>query len=302
VEGFLLIALGTICEPQPMSSPDHSHPGDQTEQRRDHYGLPMVNPATQELVREKRGAVSILRLNRPEARNALTPGLIVDLGAAVVEAESDADIRVVVLTGTGDRAFCAGMDLRSFAEGEAGPVAGSEEAFAGFFRLIRGEVVVPVIGAANGTAVAGGLELLLGCDVVVSASVARFGLPEVKRGLFAAGGGTSIGTRIPLAIALEMALTGDLIDAARAHEIGLVNSVVASENVLSKAIEIADRIAANGPLGLAATKELVRLAITDQSLARTRQKEWQALVFNSEDAKEGARAFVEKRPPSWKGR
>jgi enoyl-CoA hydratase len=261
-----------------------------------------VNPSTQELVRERRGAVSILRLNRPEARNALTPGLIVDLGAAVLEAESDADIRVVVLTGTGDRAFCAGMDLRSFAEGEAGLVAGSEEALAGFFRLIRGEVVVPVVGAANGTAVAGGLELLLGCDLVVAASEARFGLPEVKRGLFAAGGGTSIGTRIPLAIALEMALTGEVIDAARAHEIGLVNSVVTPGDVLSKAIEMADRIAANSPLGVAATKELVRLSVTDRSLARTRQAEWQALVFNSEDAKEGARAFVEKRPPSWKGR
>jgi enoyl-CoA hydratase len=168
--------------------------------------------------------------------------------------------------------------------------------------LIRGEVGIPVVGAANGTAVAGGLELLLGCDVVVAASEARFGLPEVKRGLFAAGGGTSIGTRIPLAIALEMALTGDVIDAARAHEIGLVNSVVAPGDVLAKAIAMAERIAANGPLGLAATKELVRLAVTDQSLARTRQEEWQALVFNSEDAQEGARAFVEKRSPSWKGR
>ena len=179
---------------------------------RDH-GLRLVSESSAELVSERRGSLSILRLNRPDARNALSSGLLVDLGAAVLEAEADPGIRAVVLTGTGDRAFCAGMDLSSLASGEALPGSGDEEGIAGFFKLIRGEVVVPVVGAANGSAVAGGLELLLGCDVVVAARGATFGLPEVKRGLFAAGGGTWIGTRIPLALALELALTGDLIDA-----------------------------------------------------------------------------------------
>ena len=254
-----------------------------------------------ELERDRLGAVAILRLNRPEARNALTPALVVDLGAAITEAEADPGIRTVVLTGTGDRAFCGGMDLRSFAGGEL-PDTGGEEAMSGFLRLLRGEITVPVVGAANGSAVAGGLELLLGCDLVVAARDAKFGLPEVKRGLFAAGGGTTLGTRVPLAIALEMTLTGKLIDAARAHEIGLVNTVVAPEDVLTTAIELAEQIAANGPLGLAATKELVRLSLTDPDGARTRLREWQAVVFASEDAQEGAQAFIEKRPPVWRGR
>ncbi len=253
------------------------------------------------LVAERRGALSILQLNRPDARNALSSALVVALGAAILEAESDPDIRAVVLTGTGDRAFCSGMDLASFAEGET-PGAGGEESIAGFFKLLRGEVEVPVVGAANGSAVAGGLELLLGCDVVVAARGARLGLPEVKRGLFAAGGGTWIGTRIPLAIALEMALTGDLIDADRALAIGLVNAVVDPEDVLATAVELAERIAANGPLGLAATKQLVRLGVTDQAAAQERLAEWQAIVFSSEDAKEGARAYIEKRAPVWRGR
>lgn len=256
---------------------------------------------TAELVRERQGAVEILRLNRPEARNALTSGLLADLGTAIIEAETTPGVRAVVLTGTGERAFCAGMDLRSFAGGDV-PGASPGEATDAYMRLLRGEVSVPMVGAANASAVAGGLELLLGCDVVIASREARFGLPEVKRGLFAAGGGTQIGTRIPLAIALEMTLSGELIDASRAYDIGLVNAVVPPADVLARAVEMAERIAANGPLGLAATKELVRLGVTDPGAVRARSEEWSSVVFSSEDAQEGARAYVEKRDPVWRGR
>ncbi len=169
-------------------------------------------------------------------------------------------------------------------------------------KFVHGEVATPIVGGANGAAVAGGLELLLGCDMVVASSEARFGLPEVQRGLFAAGSGTSIGQRIPLAVALEIALTGEMIDAGRAYELGLVNKVVPPDEVLDAALSLADRIAANGPLGVAASKELVRLAATAPDRARERLAEWQKVVFSSEDAQEGARAFVEKRPPVWTGR
>ncbi len=255
---------------------------------------------TDVLVRERRGNVLVARLNRPEARNALDAALIRGISRAMNDADADPEIRAVVLTGTGDRAFCAGMDLRAFAGGEA-PAGGGPEATDGFFRLIRGEVRVPVIGAANATAVAGGLELLLGCDLIVASSEARFGLPEVKRGLFAAGGGTSLGTRVPLAVALEIALTGDTVD-ARAYSLGLVNAVVPPEQVLPTALGFAERIAANGPLGVAATKELVRLGVTDAARAAERLRELQRVVFGSVDAKEGATAFVEGRAPVWRGR
>lgn len=257
--------------------------------------------STDELVTERRGPILVVRLNRPDARNALTPGLLADIGAAMLEAESDPEIRVVVITGTGDRAFCAGMDLRAFAGGEQVGL-GTDEATAGYYRLIQGQLTVPLVGAANGTAIGGGLELLLGCDIVVASSQAKFGFPEVKRGLFPAGGGTFIGTRIPLGIALEMTLTGDTIDASRAYELGLVNAVAAPDDVLGTALTFAQRIADNAPLGLAACKELVRLGVSDTARASERLKEWQPIVFASQDAKEGATAFVEKRKPVWQGR
>jgi enoyl-CoA hydratase len=250
---------------------------------------------TDELVLDRQGPVLVARLNRPEARNALTPGLLAGIGAAVAEAESDPEIRVVVLTGTGDRAFCAGMDLRSFA-------GGGEFSSPAYQRLLRGESSVPLVGAANGTAIGGGLELLLACDVIVASDQARFGFPEVKRGLFPAGGGTFIGTRIPMSVALEMVLTGDLIDADRAHRLGLVNAVAPPDEVLAGALAFAGRIAENAPLGLAAGKELVRLGVSDFVRASTRLSEWQPVVFGSVDAKEGATAFMEKRKPVWKGR
>jgi enoyl-CoA hydratase/carnithine racemase len=256
---------------------------------------------TDELVRERHGQVMVVRLNRPDARNALTPGLLTGIGAAIMDAESDPEVRAAVITGTGENAFCAGMDLRSFAGGDyVGPRA--DEATAAYYRLIQGEVKVPLVGAANGTAVAGGLELLLGCDVIVASSRAEFGLPEVKRGLFPAGGGTFIGTRVPLSIALEMTLTGDRVTAARAYELGLVNAVVAPGDVFATALAFAERIAENAPLGLAACKELVRLGVSDAARASEKLDKWRSTVFDSEDAKEGAIAFVEKRKPVWKGR
>lgn len=252
---------------------------------------------TDELVLERRGPVLIVRLNRPEARNALNAALLSGIGHAITDAEADPEIRAVVLTGTGDRAFCSGMDLRAFASGEN--IGADAE---GYNRLMRGELTIPVVGAANGSAIGGGLEMLLNCDVIVASAAAKFGFPEVKRGLYPAGGGTNVGTRIPLAIALELTLTGDPIEARRAHEIGLINYVVSPEKVLESAVELADRIAANGPLGIAAIKELVRLAVRDPARVAERGRYWQSAVFTSEDAKEGAVAFMEKRQPVWKGK
>ena len=219
----------------------------------------------------------------------------------MVDAESDPTVACVVITGTGDRAFCAGMDLAEFAA--EGAMAPSADGMAGFRRFTEGDIAVPIVGAANATAVAGGFEVLMGCDVVVASAEARFGLPEVKWGLFAAGGGTALATRIPLAIALELTLTGDLIDAVeRAAALGLVNQVVPPGEVLDAALALAGRIAANGPLGLRATKQLVRLATRGPAEYAAVQAEWQGKVFGSEDAREGATAFIEKREPRWKGR
>lgn len=256
--------------------------------------------STNGLVEERHDQVLLLRIDRPDARNALTGAVIRGIGAAVAAAEDDPQVRAIVLTGTGDRAFCAGMDLRAFADGE--DIGADSAEGAAYGRLSKGELKIPVIGAANGSAVGGGLELLLGADVIVASSEAKFGLPEVKRGLFPAGGGTALGTRIPVGAALEMTLTGDPISAQRGYELGLINAVVAPEDVLSTALDYARRIAANAPLGLAAAKELVRLTQSDPEAANERLGHWQSVVFTSDDAKEGAVAFMEKRAPQWQGR
>jgi enoyl-CoA hydratase len=255
-----------------------------------------------EVVQERHGAVLVLRLNRPEVRNALSWGMMDAIGSAVAAAESDPEIRAVVLTGTGDRAFCAGMDLRAYAGGDDVSQEERERATAAYVRVLDGEVTVPLVAAVNASALAGGLELMLGCDVVVTSSEAKFGLPEVKRGLFAGSGVLHLGRRVPLGIALELCLTGDSIDAARAYELGLVNAAVAPDAVFATALGIAERIAANGPLAIAATKELVRASVSDPGRASQRLPELVAAVFGSDDAKEGARAFMEKREPQWQGR
>lgn len=256
--------------------------------------------STDPLVSERHGNVLLLRINRPDARNALDTPVIEGLAAGILEAEQDPAVRAVVLTGTGDRAFCAGLDLKGFAAGDDS--ATGSDAMAVFLRLLDGDVAVPLVGAANASALAGGLEILLGCDVVVASSDARFGLPEVKRGLFPGGSGTTVGRRIPMGVALEMVMTGDPVSAQRAYEIGLVNDVVAPADVVPAALALAGRIAANAPLGVRAAKELVRLYATDPARADDRRAHWRDVVFRSDDAKEGAAAFVEKRPARWQGR
>jgi enoyl-CoA hydratase len=253
-----------------------------------------------ELVCSREGCVLLARLNRPERSNALSMRLLTLIASAAIEAETAADVSVLVLTGTGEKTFCAGMDLHEFATATATDRP-DEATMAAFDRLMTGRLTVPVVAAVNGTAVGGGLELLYGCDLIVASEAAKFGLPEVKRGLFAGGSGTLLATRIPMALALEMALTGDSIDAARAYEIGLINRVVPGDQVVATALDYAQRIAANGPLGLAASKELIRLAAVDTDAATERSRAWQQRVFSSDDAREGAIAFVEKRTPIWQG-
>jgi enoyl-CoA hydratase/carnithine racemase len=247
------------------------------------------------------GTTLILTLNRPEQRNALSPELMEDLSSALDAARADDAIRVVVLTAAGDRAFCAGMDLKAFAA--SGGLTLDPSRTAGFTEFSRGEFPKPMIAAVNATALAGGFEMVLNCDVVVASEQAKFGLPEVKRGLFAAGGGWTLPSRIPLAIALELAMTGDSIDAERALALGLVNRVVAADQVLPTALELAKRIGDNGPLGVTVTKKLMR-TVAQQGVAAARESidADQKRVFGSADALEGARAFSEKRAPQWTGR
>lgn len=248
------------------------------------------------LLDEQHGPVLIVTLNRPAVRNAISGEMMRELADAVERAEGDHDIRVIILAGSGEKAFCAGMDLRSISSGE------NVRPPAAFLRLLSGEVGVPVISAVNGVAVGAGCEIAFGSDVVIASTDASFGLPEVKRGLFAGSGVMHVAKRLPLGVALEMVLTGDRIDAQRALELGFVNAVVSPGDVLGHALTLADTIAANAPLGVAASKELVRKVAYGSPDAERRLEEWLAVVFTSDDAKEGAAAFIEKRTPTWKGR
>src|SRR3954452_19740401 len=177
-------------------------------------------PMSDDVVQERHSNVLVVRINRPEARNAINGAVARGIAHAVAEAEDDSEIRALVVTGTGDRAFCAGMDLRTFADGGVADVP------ADYRREVNGKVSVPVLAAVNGFAVGGGCEIALACDVVVASETATFGLPEVKRGLFPGVGLMHIAQRLPLGVALELALTGERIDAARAYELGFVNKVV----------------------------------------------------------------------------
>jgi enoyl-CoA hydratase/carnithine racemase len=250
-----------------------------------------------ELLRERRGHVEILTINRPEARNAINRVTALALDEALDACEADGDVWVVVLTAAGDKAFSAGMDLKAFAAGEF-PI--TENGFGG---LTTREFTKPIIAAANGSALAGGFEMMISCDMVVAAEHAKFGIPEASRGLIAGAGGLiRLPKLIPLAVAYEMALTADPIDADRAYELGLVNRVVPGEQVLDVAIALAERIAKNAPLAVRTSKDVMR-----RSRELNEHESWGvndesfAMIGRSADAMEGAVAFAEKREPNWTG-
>ena len=251
-----------------------------------------------ELLRERQGHIEILTINRPEARNAINLATATALSAALDEAGSDDDVWVVVLTAAGDKAFSAGMDLKAFASGEF-PI--TEQGFGG---ITKRDFPKPIIAACNGSALAGGCEIMLSCDLVVAADHARFGIPEVSRGLVAGAGGLiRLPRRIPRSIALEMALTGDPIDADRALQIGLVNRVVPGDRLMAEALALAERIARNAPMAVRKSKEVMLQA---SELSESEAWDVNDAVFGeigrSADAMEGAVAFAEKREPNWTGK
>ena len=250
-----------------------------------------------EVLRERRGHIEILTINRPEARNAINRATALALSDALDECESD-DVWVVVLTGAGDKAFSAGMDLKAFAMGEF-PI--TEKGFGG---ITKREFSKPLIAAANGSALAGGFEMMISCDMVVAAAHAKFGIPEASRGLVAGAGGLiRLPKLIPIAVAYEMALTAQPIDAQRAYELGLVNLVVHGDEVVNAAVELAERIAKNAPLAVRTSKAVMRRARElNEDDAWTVNDEAFAMIGRSADAMEGAVAFAEKREPNWQGK
>lgn len=254
-----------------------------------------------DLLVDQRGAIRIVTINRPEARNAVNSAVIAGIGRALGEADVDDDVRAVVLTSTGTQAFCSGMDLRDFAAGR-GAATTDRDATAAYSRVLREGTLKPLVCAAPGSALAGGMELLMACDLAVVADTARFGFPEVRRGLLPGGGGLFVGQRVPLAVALELTMTGESIDAPRAYELGLVNRVVPAESVLDEALALASMLTALSPLAVSAVKRVVREAVRSHDDAAALQAELVPIVFGSDDAREGATAFVEKRDAVWTGR
>jgi enoyl-CoA hydratase len=247
---------------------------------------------------ERRDRVLLITINRPDQRNAVNLAVSQGIAAALEELDADPGLSVGVLTGAG-KGFCAGMDLKAFVTEGTPRIPGR-----GFAGITQRSADKPLIAAVEGFAVAGGLEVALACDLIVAAKGTRLGVPEVKRSLVAAGGGLlRLPRSLPRNVAMELALTGDPIDAERAHELGLVNRLTEPGQALETALELAATIAANAPLALAATKRILKES-TDWPDAEFFERQASIIepVFNSEDAREGATAFAERRAPEWKGR
>jgi len=247
---------------------------------------------------ERRDRVLLITLNRPEARNAVNLAVAEGIAAALDELDADDALTVGILTGAGG-GFCAGMDLKAFVTGES-PWVGDR----GFAGIVQRGSRKPLIAAIEGFAVAGGFEIALACDLIVAARGAKLGIPEVKRSLVAAGGALlRLPRRMPYGLAMELALTGDPIDAERAQELGVVNRLAEPGAAVDAALELAASIARNGPLAVAATKQVLegQLSWSEEEFW-TKQGEVTGPVFASADAREGATAFAEKRDPVWQGK
>ena len=252
----------------------------------------------------KDGLTALVTINRPEAMNALDLDAFRQLAARLEEFDRDAELRVAIITGAGDKAFCSGADLKKMYGGSH--TGGVGELWNAERQQRLGQklhVSKPVIAAINGYCLAGGLELALGCDIRIASSAASFGCPEVRWSILHGYGAIRLPRTVPLSVAMEMLLTGERIDAARAYAIGLVSRLVEPGALLPTARQLAGRIAQNGPLAVRITKELVLRGLYQPPEEALRlHTAVAALNYETEDAKEGPRAFAEKRTPQFKGR
>jgi enoyl-CoA hydratase len=257
-----------------------------------------MSESEQAVLTERRDKVLVITINRPDQRNAVNAAVAAGIAHGLDELDGDDGLAVGIITGAG-KGFCAGMDLKAFVTGERPWF--EDRGFAG---ITQRAAAKPLIAAIEGFAVAGGLEIALACDLIVAANGARLGIPEVKRSLVAAGGGLLRLPRVlPRNVAMELALTGDPLAAERAYELGMVNRLAEPGHALDIALELAAQIAVNAPLGLIGSKRILNESLDwPDSEFFERQQPISGPIFDSEDAKEGATAFSEKRAPVWKGR
>jgi enoyl-CoA hydratase len=249
---------------------------------------------------EVTGNIALITINRPEARNAVNGDVANGIEAALDQVEADDHVWAAILTGRGS-VFCAGADLKAVATGQGRTISTAKGGFGG---IVTRERTKPLIAACDGPALAGGTEIALSCDLIVASTAASFGIPEVKRSLIAAAGGLFRLPRVlPRNIAMELALTGDPIDATRAYHFGLVNVLCEPGEAVASATQLAGRITANAPLAVRASRQvLIGSAGVDDETAWALTNNKMGEVMRSEDFSEGPRAFIEKRPPVWKGR